>query len=244
MSKFFFPPNALEKNCCTLIGDTAHHMLHVLRMKPGAYAILCDGKGMDYKAVLTESNPKGPTAVFSVLESTPCQTESKVSVTLYQSLPKGDKMEWIIQKCVELGIYKIVPICTARTVVRIKDAEKKTTRYQRIAEGAAAQSMRGIIPEVSSPLPFCKALDKKGQEDIWIAAWENENNRSIASVLQGSPPKSIGLWIGPEGGFETDEIAALQVSGAIPITLGRRILRTETASMAGLIQILCVWEAL
>ena len=149
-------------------------------------------------------------------------------------------MDIIIQKCVELGVLSIVPVITARSVVRKKETEKKASRYQRIAESAAGQSMRGIIPKINEAILFKDALKRLNKSYLTLIAYEEEKNRSLKSTLTQN--RSINIWIGPEGGFTCDEIFTLTSQGAITITLGKRILRTETAAISMLAQVLCLTE--
>jgi 16S rRNA (uracil1498-N3)-methyltransferase len=246
--KYFFNPNDLNKGDLTFRNETAHHLLQVLRLKPGAQVTLCDGKNSDYTAVLREADAKRMVCRLDVSEPIPCETEAPVFTTLYQALPKGDKMELIIQKCVELGVGKIVPLYTAHTLA--KNAEKKTERYQRIAESAAEQSMRGIIPEVTLPQTFAQILAKKKNESLWLVALsplefpKSTPIKTLAKVFRVlvTLPASIGLWVGPEGGFSPEEVSALLTAGAVSFTLGQRVLRTETAGLAALAQINCLTE--
>ena len=245
MPKFFFPLEAMEGSRIHISGETAHHLLHVLRMKPGDEVVLCDGLGTDYHGALAETTP---TVIFDIRETSTCDTEPSVNITLFQSLPKGDKMDFIIQKCVELGVSSIQPVHTERCVARIKDkdAPKKIARFQKIAESAAGQSMRGIIPVVHPPLSFKAAIDSISnattkQDSLTLVAYEKEHFLALKSAVVNNPI-NINLWIGSEGGFSDNEITALCNIGATPITLGRRILRTETAAIATIAQIICLCE--
>ena len=155
---------------------------------------------------------------------------------LFQGLPKSDKMDLIIQKAVELGVYEIVPVVTRRTIVKLdeKKEAKKLARWQGISESAAKQAGRGRIPSVSPPVSFKDALEFAGTLDSVIIPYEKaegmEASRAVVKGLKNK--KSVGIFIGPEGGFDTEEVDAAMESGAVPVTLGRRILRTETAGLA------------
>jgi 16S rRNA (uracil1498-N3)-methyltransferase len=248
MPKYFFTEDNSVSSISSLVlkGETAHHLLHVLRLKPGAEVTLCDGKCMDYSAVLEETDTKRLTCRFKLSALTPCNTELRTPVTLYQSLPKGDKMEWVVQKAVELGVYKIAPLYSAHSLA--KNAEKKIPRYQKIVEAAAGQSMRGIIPEVSQPLSFNQALAGMNALDcVLVACSPSEAPDNALPVRPGEflrtvSPCAISLWVGPEGGFSPKEIVALIAAGATPISLGQRVLRTETAALAALAQITALLE--
>jgi len=241
MGKIFFKPNDRFGQSITLTGDTAHYIINVLRLRKGQGQILCDGVGFDYSAILESISSKPFSATFNVIGSCPSTTEPPISMTLFQGLPKGDKMDWIIEKTIEAGITKIIPVITHRTVVKVKDANKMKLRYMRIAESAASQSMRGCITDVSAPISFAEAITYT-PEVVSLVAFEKEKMRTIKTTLQNKPPAPLNLWVGPEGGFEDYEISALTNIGAIPITLGPRILRTETSGIFALAQILSIWE--
>lgn len=239
MPKYFIEPEWIKNNKVYPDSELSHHMLHVLRMKAGEQVVLCDGQCTDYECVI--ENTKNRTLSLAIVETRGCVSEPPVCVTLYQSLPKLDKMEWIIQKCVELGVHSIVPIITERTVVRVKDTDHKIDRFRRIAEAAAGQSMRGIVPEVSQPIGFLESLSTS-MNCLRLAAYEKESRTTIAQAVKPHRPASVGLWIGPEGGFSEKEVMAFIANQVVTVTLGPRILRTETASVSALVQILCVLE--
>jgi len=241
MGKFFFRHEERNGETVTVTGNTAHHLLNVLRLRVGHEIILCDGQSVDFRAKLLSIVEKPVSMVFTLLSQAPSNSEPAVQITLYQGLPKSDKMDWIIEKCIEAGVHNIVPVCTARSVSKVKDSAKKSERNSRIAESAASQSMRGIIPEISSPKNFAEALPAC-KHSLCLVAFENENKRTIKSALMDLQPGPISLWIGPEGGFEESEIHALEACGAIPVSLGPRILRSETAGLFAISQILCLWE--
>jgi len=240
MSKYFFESEQLRNGKITLQGDTAHHLLHVLRIAVGDEIILCNGANVDYYTVVTElPKSKLPTVKLEMRAAARSRTESHTEVTLYQSLPKGDKLDTIIQKCVELGVFEIVPVETERSVVRIKDAQKKSSRYQRIAESAAGQSMRGIIPTVRTAVSFAEAVAELDTNALTLVAHEQEKTRILKeAIMPRRRPETINLWIGPEGGFTPEEIAALQEAQAVTVSLGTRTLRTETAAIAMLAQVM------
>lgn len=191
---------------------------------------LCDGEGMDYQCRIA-SLERG--VLLDILSKEVCETEPKTKITLYQGLPKADKMELIIQKCVELGVDRIVAVSTERAIVKLdKKESKKLERWQKIAEAAAKQSGRGKIPEIGQQvLKFKEAVAEAKGLDGAIIPYEKEQETGIRQFVQGFQGESIGVFIGPEGGFAEEEIALAQESGITPITLGKRILRTETAGM-------------
>jgi len=244
MGKFFFKPSDINSHGTTisLTGNSAHHMIHVLRMHIGQEITLCDGNGIDFHAKLESISIKPVAVTFTILSQAHSSTESSTPIILFQGLPKGDKMDWIIEKAVEAGVNKIIPVYTARTVIKEKDSTKKSERYARISESAASQSMRGIIPEVTNPMRFSDALLESAVSSLCLIAYEKEYSRTIKDIHCYTSPKPISLWIGPEGGFEDSEVGALKDIGAIPISLGPRVLRTETAGLIALAQILFHWS--
>ena len=231
----FFCDNITESTA-TITGDDAHHISRVLRMKPGDALSLCDGAGGEYDAVITSVSPEA--VVCTLGGKYDSSTESPVAVTLFQCLPKTGKMETIVQKCTELGVFAVVPVVSARCVViPNKDFEKKRDRYNRVALEAAKQSRRAVVPQVQ-PLIELKKVDPT-QFDLFLVAYEEEDARSLKIALrQADSPKTIAILIGPEGGLEEGEVSRFTAEGALSVSLGKRILRTETAGMAMLAQIL------
>ena len=220
----------------TISGDDAHHISRVLRMKAGDALSLCDGAGHEYDAVITSISQDA--IVCALGEKRESAAESPVQVTLYQCLPKTGKMELIVQKCTELGVFAIVPVVSSRcVVVPNKDFEKKRERYSRVALEAAKQSRRAMVPEVQ-PLTELKKIDP-ATFDLFLVAYEDESGRTLKQALRkAAAPRAIALLIGPEGGLEEGEVARLIGAGAVSVSLGKRILRTETAGMAMLAQTL------
>ena len=231
----FFCEN-ITQGTATITGDDAHHISRVLRMKAGDALSLCDGAGNEYDAVIIAIAQDAVTC--SIGERRASEAESPVRVTLFQCLPKTGKMELIVQKCTELGVFAIVPVVSVRcVVVPNKDYDKKRERYNRVALEAAKQSRRGMIPTVL-PLIELKKIDVKAF-DLFLVAYEDENTISLKQALRAAKsPQSIALLIGPEGGLEEAEVAQLVKAGAKSASLGPRILRTETAGMAMLAQTL------
>ena len=234
MQHFFADPSCVDGEQIRLAGSDVNHMKNVLRMKPGEEVWVSDGEGMDYFCSVEGYEEKE--AVLRVVKKEVSQTELASRLILFQGLPKGDKMEWIVQKAVELGAYSVVPVSTRRCVVKLdnKKAEKKVSRWQQIAESAAKQSKRMLVPEVHSVMTFKEALVYAKELDVLLIPYElakgmKETKELIRSI---EPGKSIGVFIGPEGGFEEQEVADAMEAGAKPITLGHRILRTETAGLA------------
>ena len=217
-------------------GEDVRHIRKVLRLSAGDPVSLCDGCGTDYEAVI--QNVSAETIELKLLSSAPSLTEPKVRITLYQCLPKSGKMEWIVQKCTELGVHTVVPVLSERCVVQPGERfEQRRIRYQKVAEEAAKQSRRGRIPEVQGLIRLNELEPDK--DSLLLVCDEEERISTLRQVLRnGQVPESVGIVIGPEGGLERKEIQMLSERGGIGITLGRRILRTETAGMAVLAQIL------
>ena len=221
-------------------GDTAmlppeeeNHALRVLRLGVGdeCQALL---EGRVYAAAIRETSPR----VALTLKETLPSLEPSVSVTLYQGIPKGDKMDFITQKCTEAGVCRIVPVEFSRCVARWegKDAAKKQARYQRIAAEAAKQSGRAAVPDIALPLSFGAMCAQIAQHSLILVPWEEEHGNGIRAKWQGE--KDVAMIIGPEGGISPEEIDRLKAAGAKPVTLGPRIFRTETAGLAALISLL------
>ena len=231
MPRFFLSEPPID-HTVTLTGDDAAHIARSLRMAVGETVVLCDGQGTDYTAELTDITPQAVTA--QILSSAPSTGEPSVRVVLFQGLPKGDKMEWIIQKSVELGVAEIVPFAAARSISRPDGASaaKKTARWQKIADEAAGQSQRGALPCVRPLISFSEALRAAAECERVFLCYEG-GGAALHTLLQDKP-RSVALFIGPEGGFAPEEVAAAEQSGAVRITLGPRILRTETAPLAAL----------
>ncbi|MGI6539020.1 MAG: 16S rRNA (uracil(1498)-N(3))-methyltransferase [Caldicoprobacterales bacterium] len=246
MHRFFIEPEDIEGNIGRIKGSDAHHLNKVLRLNPGDEIMLCNGRGLDFRSVIQTVEKEE--ILVEILDSRPNATEPNVRVSLFQGIPKSSKMELIIQKCVELGIYELIPIQTLRCVAKInegKDSEKKTLRWQRIAEEAAKQSRRGIIPMVSSPISFNQAV-MYSKADVKLIFWEEENTKSLRKILEelNFKPETVAMIIGPEGGLEKSEVELAEKHGWISVSLGSRILRTETAGMAALTAIMYHLEEL
>ena len=234
MQHFFAPSENAESGVITITGPDVNHITNVLRLKPGDRITVADGRDRDS---LCEIEEAGPAFVrCKVLPEELAETECPVRIHLFQGLPKGDKMELIIQKAVELGAASVVPVEMKRSVVRLEEKKKisKAERWQRIAESAAKQCGRRIIPTVEVPMSFAKALEAAKRMQTVLVPYENADDIAATRRLLAAVPKGsdCAVFIGPEGGFDPAEIAALQAAGAKIITLGPRILRTETAGMA------------
>ena len=233
MSQFFVTPDQVEKPYIYITGPDVNHMKNVLRMRMGERTEISDGGNRRY-ACQVESYEEDR-AVLRILEEKEADTELPSEIWLFQGLPKGDKMEWIVQKSVELGVSHIVPLAARRCVVRLdeKKAEKKTARWNSISESAAKQAGRSRIPEVHPVMGWEEALNIAKALDVALIPYElaegMQESRSLISQI--CPGQSVGIFIGPEGGFEKEEVERACAAGAKAVTLGRRILRTETAGL-------------
>ena len=234
MHRFFVEPSQIGEREIVITGPDVNHIRNVLRMRAGEELLAADGQGSEYRCILRELQDSEIRAEICRKFSGSAELPSRIM--LFQGLPKSDKMDLIIQKCVELGVFRIVPVTTKRTVVKL-DAKKEESRRKRwtaVSESAAKQSGRGIIPEISGVRGFKEAVEEAGELDVCLIPYEKaENMARTREILSGIPAgASIGVFIGPEGGFEEEEVKEAMEAGARPITLGRRILRTETAGMA------------
>lgn len=230
MPRFF--TNEIDENNITLTGSDAVHVGRSLRMKPGEPLTVCCG-GIDYNCEISEIT--SDTVYLSLKEKVVCAAEPNIEVTLFQAVPKMDKLEYIIQKCVELGVSRIVPMLTRRCVSRPdeRDFAKKLARLNKIAAEAAKQSGRGIIPQVTPIVSYKKALEMMKELDRNVLLYEEEGGVSFGEVnLTGA--KTVGLVIGSEGGFDREEAEACTAVGAAQVWLGKRILRCETAPITAL----------
>jgi 16S rRNA (uracil1498-N3)-methyltransferase len=234
MYRFYVENSAIEEEEIHISGGDVNHIKNVLRMKLGEKLIICNGQGIDYYCIIAKVCDSEITV--KILEKKEADTELKAKIYLFQGLPKKDKMELIVQKAVELGAYSIIPVMMKRTIVKIEDKKKelkKLERWQSIAEGAAKQSMRGRIPTVCEVMTYQQATAMAKDLEIALLPYECATGISRTKELLEvcKDKKSIGILIGPEGGFEPEEVEMAKAAGIEPITLGKRILRTETAGL-------------
>lgn len=236
MQRFFVEPHQIDEEAhqIHITGSDVNHISNVLRMKTGEELWISDGSKYEYRCTIESFEPDG--VLLHIVYSQEPEYELPCRIYLFQGLPKADKMELIIQKAVELGAYEIIPVETKRCVVKLdgRKSAKKTARWQQIAESAAKQSKRMLIPNVHEVLTFREALKYAESMDVRLVPYELARGmQETKEILAGiEPGQSVGIFIGPEGGFEEKEIEAAIEGGAKPITLGRRILRTETAGLA------------
>ena len=238
MHRFFVMPNQVNLTSREIVihDEDVKHISKVLRLKEKDIVEVCDGENNEYICSI-ESIHKNE-VVLSIEEDRKSTQEASIEIVLYQGVPKGAKMDLIIQKTTELGIKEIIPVMMERTVVQFdspKDAVKKVERWQKIAEEAAKQSKRGMIPKIHLPMRFKEAIEDSGKNPLNIMPYENEENSGFKNIIRNlskedqASIKRIGIWIGPEGGFEESEVAKAIENDIHPVTLGPRILRTETA---------------
>lgn len=227
MPKFFTSPGLISDGTLKIVGDDVKHISKVLRMSAGDTVVVCDGEGNDYDAVI-ESITKDE-VVAKVTGRYVCEAEPSVRVTLYQSLPKQGKMEYIIQKCTELGVSEIVPVYTGRCVVKPSD---KTERWSKVAESAAKQCGRGVVPKIGAVVSFDEAVSLMKESECAVMPYECEEQCRLRDIFGKKKFSSVSVFIGPEGGFEPSEVEKAVSEGIKTVTLGKRILRTETAAAA------------
>ncbi len=231
MPKFFIPKDRFEGEYVTIDGENANHIARSLRMRTGERVTLSDGERNEYECELVSFTPDTVTAkILSISES---EAEPPYRAALYQCVPKGDKMEYIVQKAVELGVFAIVPVLSRNCVSRPdeKDFAKKIVRWQKIADQAACQSGRGILPQILPPMRFDEAVESAAQADLPLFCYEAGGTRALSAIFDGkNNVGSASIFIGPEGGFDPSEAQKAEEKGMLMTGLGKRILRTETAS--------------
>ncbi|KKY01053.1 MULTISPECIES: 16S rRNA (uracil(1498)-N(3))-methyltransferase [Paraclostridium] len=221
----------LENKTCIIEGEDVKHISKVLRCRIGEELEVCDNDNNEYICEIT--NIDKSQVELNIVEVVDIKRESDLKIKVYQGLPKGPKMEMILQKLTEVGVDEIILVQTKRTVVKVDDKkeDKKIERWERIIYEAAKQSKRGKIPKLRGVLSFKEALADMKENDFNIAPYENERTKSIKQAIKGVDIKNIGIFVGPEGGFEDTEIKAIEEIGGQSVSLGPRILRTETASL-------------
>lgn len=229
MANFYIAREQINENTAIITGEEAQHISRVLRMKKGDEVTLCDGEGSFYEAVLSDFSDKTVTA--DILSSRRAETEPEVKLTIFQGVPKNPKLETIVQKATEIGVVRIVPMDTVRAVAKL-DKASKVDRLRKIAREAAKQSKRGIVPEVTDCMSFKDAVKMAAEADLAIIPYEEETEVSLKKALTGKAPVTVSVMIGPEGGFDKEEVRLAKDAGITSVTLGKRILRTETAPLA------------
>lgn len=230
MHKFFVASENIRENIATILGDDVKHIYKVLRLKEGDKVSINNCLGTEYLGVIQSVDKKEVN--ISLVKELPVNNESPINIKLYQGLPKSAKMDLIVQKATELGIGNITPIVTERVVVKSEIGEfNKTERWRRIAVEACKQCKRSLIPSINKPIEFQQLIDEAKEFDLIIVPYENEEGYGIKQLVRelNMQIKKVAIIVGPEGGFEEFEINALRQIGAKIVTLGPRILRTETA---------------
>lgn len=232
MHRFFVPPATLQTDPLVFPPDTARQISAVLHLKAGQQVNLLDNSGSEYEVELLTVGNK--VALGKILQKRPAVGEPAVQVVLYLSLTQREKFEWALQKCTEVGTAGFVPVITSRSLVQSTvEARSKYERWQKILQESAEQSNRGLIPALYDPLRFGQALAHARQNtQVCLIPWEKEEQSTLKSVLSKPEVHSrIGVFIGPEGGYSSDEVTLACQTGALPVSLGKRILRMETAAV-------------
>ena len=246
MYQFFVDDAQIGKEFITIIGSDVNHIKNVLRMKPGEKIRVSNQKGQDYFCSIIELGDDFVQA--DILDSEAANTELSSKIYLFQALPKGDRMETVIQKAVELGVHEIIPVAMKYCVVKLdaKKAENKRQRWQAIAESAAKQSKRSLIPVVHEVMSFKEALSYAKECKVNLVPYENERGMEATkeAVLELKKDDTISVMIGPEGGFSEEEIELVKEENMKIISLGKRILRTDTAAIATLSMLMLQLEML
>ena len=246
MRRVFVPIEQVGEDAITVYGDDVKHMRDVLRMQPGDKITATCGRGTDYHCEI--ASVEDDSITLSIITEEQDASELPVKISLYQALPKGDKLELVIQKAVELGVYEVIPVRTARCVVKLDaaKAEKKQARWQKIAEEAAKQSGRGIVPQVLPVMDFNDAVKRAKESEHILIPYELSEDFSSDKLRESikNGAKEIAVFIGSEGGFERSEVEAVKNAGGVEISLGHRILRTETAAIAVLAHLMLTIEGI
>jgi len=233
LTRFFVTPEEVKQDFMVLTGENAQHA-RVLRLKNGEQVLVCDGQGREFVCTVSDVSPEQIGLV--VMKEQLSETEAAVQVSVYMAFPKADKLEHVIQKATELGAYEIVAFPSSRCVSRPdeKSLKKKLERWQKIAASAAEQSGRGVIPQVRVLPSYKAALEQAAKADKALLFYENEQSTTLHMALRSSPYKTVSLLTGPEGGLEVSEVERAMDMGLQVCTLGKRILRCETAPLCAL----------
>jgi 16S rRNA (uracil1498-N3)-methyltransferase len=228
--RFFIPPSAIRGKSFTLSGSEAHHALNVLRKKTGDEIELFDGKDAAFIGKIESISAQEIRG--SILEDRPAKP-LPVQIALYQGLARGPKWEWLLEKACEVGVARIVPVFTQRSLIKLDAAQasEKVKRWSRIALAASKQCGRTDLMTVDLPIPLSTALSKLDKSALSLIPWEKESGKSIQQACQGYNGHMVNIFIGPEGGWDAAEIEQARRSGAIPVRLGPTLLRTETAGI-------------
>ncbi len=230
MHRFYVPSKNIQENVVILPAEHSNHIKNVLRMKPGDSCIVFDGSGFEYEVCLEKIYPEPEGRIISLQKTT---APDKVKLTLAQGMAKGEKMDLIIQKCSEIGVDVFIPCRCERTIVKLDPAgaAKRVERWQKIAQSAAEQSHSITVPVVEPVADLATVFKQLKPGQLALIPWEGEKSTSIKKILRNTALDNIIIFIGPEGGFSEQEITMAKEAGVIPVSLGPRILRTETAGI-------------
>ncbi len=228
--RFFLPPDAIREGQVHFPETTARQIVHVLRLRPGDVVAVLDGQGALYRVALKHVDRE--MVLGQVTGQEAATGEPRMAVTLYASLIKGERFEWILQKGTELGVSRFVPMVTERTVVRdLTLSASRQARWRRIVQEAAEQCGRARLPGIEAPVTFAGACAQAAEADLSLIAWAEEGRRSLADVWGDRRPATLAILIGPEGGFTPDEVEQACAGGIVPFSMGPRVLRAETAAL-------------
>ena len=237
----FYPDPALSRDDLEfLTADDSRHALTVLRLKPGTQVEVISGGSRWFAEIIGEENRTVVVRKLSLLPS----TEPNLRVTLFQGIPKADKIDWIVQKSTELGVSRVVPVAMERSVVRLSEADgrKKTDRWQKISREAGKQCGRCVLPEISRPVTVDQLITNENLPVLNVVPWEEADGFGPLALHSAYPEiDSLGILIGPEGGISNREISLLKSRSFLPMTLGKRILRTETAGIAAVASLMSLY---
>ena len=236
MNRFFVDPTAIRENSVEIPDETASQIRKVLRLKDGTRVQFLDNCGWLYESVIHYTDPKNVTA--EIIEKRPAEGEPACTVSLYIGLTQREKFEWVLQKCTEAGVSKIIPMITERSLIRkTSDISGKTARWEKILKEASEQCGRGHIPVLSEALLFRDAVKTGSAANAALFCWEDEKQKTLREILEPlhGTVSSISIMIGPEGGFSAEEAELAREAGWSAVTLGKRIYRMETAAIASVI---------
>jgi 16S rRNA (uracil1498-N3)-methyltransferase len=231
-NRFFVPKSSFEGRRVRLSPEQAHQICHVLRLKPGEPIVVLDNEGTEYDVTLTTLDLQETAG--EVVRQRPVHSEPAIEVVLFQSLLAREKFEWVLQKGTEVGVTRFVPVMTQRSIVRAKRVEeKKLARWEKILVEAAEQAHRGRVPRLDHAVRFDRIVEHLDRFDRCMIAVPGDGTSTLRKALGShkQTPSSVALLIGPEGGFTPEEVESARAGGAVPINLGPRVLRTETAAV-------------